>query len=268
LPSSPRAVRFENGKVIDLGMLPGDIFSQANSINNRGEIVGFSGSATGHTRAVIFADGKVIDLGTLPGGKVSRANAINDRGEVVGFSDDANGVDHAVLFDDDKVIDLGILPGEKSSNALGLNDRGEVVGSSNNLPTAMPTGLGGPALIPLATVFRHGKAIALGTLPGGLSRVANGVNDRGVVVGFSSARPPDTGFHAVIFVKGNVVVLPALPGIVPGTDFSNANGINDRGVIVGNSTAGNTDNRAHAVVWTPKKLRNDTSSREEEEEED
>src|SRR5215211_3619078 len=105
--------------ITDLGMLPGGgdfefSFSRANDINNRGQIVGSSMTASTNTHAFLWEKGKMTDLGTLPGGGefgFSVASGINNRGQVVGFSTTAFRENHAFLWEKGKITDLGTLPG-------------------------------------------------------------------------------------------------------------------------------------------------------------
>ncbi len=69
----------------DLGTLGGSR-SGATGINDRGQVVGMSETASGAEHAVLWEQGTMTDLGTL-GGNWSRAYGINDRGQVVGMSD-------------------------------------------------------------------------------------------------------------------------------------------------------------------------------------
>ena len=92
--------------ITDLGMLPGGgdfffTFSRAADINNRGQIVGTSMTASRNSHAFLWEKGEMTDLGTLPGAGefgFSVASGINNRGQVVGFSTGAPDRFHAVLW--------------------------------------------------------------------------------------------------------------------------------------------------------------------------
>jgi probable HAF family extracellular repeat protein len=88
----------DSSPITDLGTLPGGDFSVAHDINSRGQVVGFSETASGGFHAFLWEDGRMTDLGTLPGGFESVAHGINARGQVVGFSTTASGERHAVLW--------------------------------------------------------------------------------------------------------------------------------------------------------------------------
>ncbi len=93
------AVLWVQGKIRDLGVLPGGLFSEANGMNDRDEVVGFSdGNGHGVQAAIWYKNGRVRDLGTLPGGGYSQAMAVNVHGAVVGYSDNARGATHAILW--------------------------------------------------------------------------------------------------------------------------------------------------------------------------
>jgi probable HAF family extracellular repeat protein len=120
----------EQTGAIDLGTLGGD-WSDAKSVNEKGEIAGVSGVSGGaEQRAFRWSerDG-MIDLGTLPGGTRSYALAINNRGNVVGFSDTDDNRFAAVLWDRDQCIDLSaqVPPGWLLAEALAINDAGTIV---------------------------------------------------------------------------------------------------------------------------------------------
>jgi probable HAF family extracellular repeat protein len=60
LPGNVEHAFLYNGKLHDLGILPGATFSAASDINNRGQVVGISGS-----RPFIYENGKMYDLNAL-----------------------------------------------------------------------------------------------------------------------------------------------------------------------------------------------------------
>jgi probable HAF family extracellular repeat protein len=164
----------------DLGALPGDDFSLATSINDRGEVVGYSRPEmfSGRTRWFIWdkkggmrelatgleltgepfvndfgqvAGGDflwtsrngLLNLGTLSSASLSFATGINDFGHIVGFSQNTlDFSEHAFLWSKEEGIrDLGTLPGHNYSYANGISDYGQVVGQADT--SANPFGLAG-----------------------------------------------------------------------------------------------------------------------------
>jgi probable HAF family extracellular repeat protein len=117
-----RAVRFEDGEVIELG---GDS-AEAWAINDAGVAVGTAGSWP-RQRAVAWIDGEIVSLGTL-GTASSFATAVNEHGDAAGHVDVGTSSSHPVLYRDGEVVDLGVLPGFDSAHAYGINDAGLVVG--------------------------------------------------------------------------------------------------------------------------------------------
>jgi len=117
----PRAGR------IDLGALGNTVVSQAYNINNKGDVVGFSGD-----HGFLWRRGHIQDLGVLPGDVFSFGAASNDAGEIVGASGDADGNERAVLWYRDAMIDLNTLIPSNSPLYLlegdYINSSGQIVG--------------------------------------------------------------------------------------------------------------------------------------------
>jgi probable HAF family extracellular repeat protein len=121
--SDGHAFLHSNGQMQDLGTLGGGDYSKGGSINDAGQITGFSISPHGtDEHAFVYSDRQMQDLGTL-GGSSSAGYAINNAGHVTGSSDISGGSGHAFLYSNGQMTDLG--PGE----GAGINDQGQIVGT-------------------------------------------------------------------------------------------------------------------------------------------
>jgi probable HAF family extracellular repeat protein len=82
------AVLWQNGAIINLGALPGDVTSVANDINAQGQVVGVSCDAGGNCRAFLWDKGVMMDLNSLiPRDSplyLTYGGGINDKGEIAG----------------------------------------------------------------------------------------------------------------------------------------------------------------------------------------
>jgi probable HAF family extracellular repeat protein len=138
--SAKHAVLWEDGKVINLGSLGGAGWNTPVSINNRGEIAGFSdlpGDVSGGVLSANFhafiwtKETGMRDLGTLPGDNISEATGINDRGQVVGVSYPSS---HAFIWQDGVMTDLNdLIPSDSPLELIStgdINDRGEITGQA------------------------------------------------------------------------------------------------------------------------------------------
>ena len=116
----------------DLGTLSGGETSIAVDINDRGDIVGNSSTASGLLRAFLYRDGGMVEL-PVPG-ETSSAAAINRRGQVVGVASSVAtpAVVDAFLYEDGQVAMLrDIIPQDGCWNRLDardINDHGDIVG--------------------------------------------------------------------------------------------------------------------------------------------
>ncbi len=230
--------------IINLGSLGGTV-SVPQSVNNQGEVVGYSYTANNSAaHAFLYNHGKMTDLGTL-GGTISEATGINDRGVVVGLSSIAPGntqVD-AFLEQGGKLRDLGpVNPGVVEAGVISINASGDVSGLSADDYDAL--------------IDRHGTHIDVGSLTG-VGSTAKAINDSGEVVGFSAtgfvpaangSSQPTVFYHAFLYSHGKMTDL----GTLGGTD-SSAGSINDRGTVVGFSYTAN-DAAIHAFIDSRRRM--------------
>jgi probable HAF family extracellular repeat protein len=221
----PHTFLYSGGVLTDLGTLPGGSESQGNSINNSGQITGWSQTGIGKpTLAFIWSNGTYTNLGPVPGGSDSQGMAINDSGEVVGRAFSAGGP--AYLYSNGSWTSIGVLPGFTSSNPTGINNSGQVSGFSQSA-TGETHGF----------FYSGGVLKDVGTLPGGSFSAATGLNKSGEVVGYSSV----TGslFHAFTYSNGTLTDLNNEVTGVPANVYLNyANAINDFGQIVATASNG------------------------------
>jgi probable HAF family extracellular repeat protein len=256
------AFRVKNGKIRDLGTLPGGDVSQAVWTSETGLIAGMSQNGESdplvpgfaEVRAVLWRNGKIIDLGTLPqGGFESLAGAVNNRGQVVGAAittvPDPCSIfvgfpqTRAFLWQDGAMEDLGTLGGPDALAEL-INDRGQVAGASYTSSINPSTGC--PELHPF--LWQNGSMVDLGTLGGTFADV-RGMNQRGQVVGFSNLAG-DLISHPFLWTRRHLIDLGTLGG-----DTGLTNWINDRGEIVGKADLPGPAPQLHdAVLWRNGKM--------------
>lgn len=128
-----RAVRWNGTTPTVLDDLGGP-FAGAESINDSGEVAGWSRTAgdTG-THAVRWNGTTAIDLGAL-GGDDSRGLEINASGTIVGYANvGPGGYFRPVLWNGTIPTVLGTLGGD-SASAYGINSAGDVIGNSGITP--------------------------------------------------------------------------------------------------------------------------------------
>jgi len=138
----------KEGKVTDLGAVPGGTSSLAIAINSLGHVVGLSDNdipdafsmagLANQTRAFLWQNGVIKDLGTL-GGADAIAAYVNEAGQVGGFSYTNSAFSmnctyplttHAFFYENGKMTDVGTFGG--SCSVLGwMNNRGQISGYAN-----------------------------------------------------------------------------------------------------------------------------------------
>ena len=231
------AVLWEEGRALDLGVLPGCTRSEAWDINDDGLIVGIASTdAHGAERAFAWHDGRMDELPGLaaPKGGAS-ASAVNNLGQIVGGSLTGSAPSipdyHAVQWEDDRVIDLDALPEGVESHAWDLNDSGQVAGVAQ-------TGDG----VDRAVMWVASQIVELGTLDG-VESIASAINAQGWVVG--TARAAGGFSRAFLWRDG---VLSDL-GTLAGGRHSRAYDVSDRGQVVGSASTSRPDAPQRAFLW-------------------
>jgi probable HAF family extracellular repeat protein len=168
-----RVVLWQNGRLADLGSFGGVPDGSDLEIDDAGRIVGSRTTATGARRAVLWQHGKLTELG-LPDDTWSVPVGIDAAGRVAGYGTVPGGETHAWIWNRGKLTDLGAL--ERVSAATAVNAKGDVAGYSQTNDDAEH-----------AVVWQAGRIVDLGTLRADLFSQAQALNNRGQIVGVSSA---------------------------------------------------------------------------------
>ncbi|TYB82803.1 hypothetical protein FVF75_01045 [Maritimibacter fusiformis] len=266
--SGTRAFRWVAGgtQMANLGTLDAGNYSVATGVNADGSVVVGSSTSSLGSRAFRWVAGGVSgdsgnlqmeNLGALNGGAYSDAFGVNADGNVVvGSSGSSLGtrafrwVAGGISGDSGnlQMENLGTLDGGSSSGALDVNADGSVVVGTSDSSLGVRAfrwaegGSSGDSENP--------QMENLGTLDGGFSSAARGVNaDGSVVVGYSTS---SLGVRAFRWVEGGTAGDAGNPemenlGTLTGGTYSYAHGVSaDGSIVVGfsNSTAGE-----RAFIW-------------------
>jgi probable HAF family extracellular repeat protein len=246
---------FQDGTLVDLGSLPGGNNSDANWINARGVIIGWSENGVidplvgvPEDKAVLYEGGNITDLGAF-GGNQSFGLAINDRDQVVGWA--LNTIPDPVsawgfylgtqmrpfLWQNGVLTDLGTLGGPDGYAAY-INNKGQVAGAAFTNSTINPT-TGMPTLHPF--LWDKGQMLDLGDFGGTFSGTA-ALNSQGKVAGFMSL-PGDQSIHPFLWNRGRLTDLGTFGG-----NNGNASWMNDAGDVVGTADVA-VPQRYEAFLW-------------------
>jgi probable HAF family extracellular repeat protein len=236
VPGSPtnfpvnHAVLWRDGKIIDLGTLPGGYESVGQAVNSRGQVVGLA------------------------------TNTVPDIYSFIQWSSDYNHFepypypyqDRAFLWQNGVMTDLGTLGTGTDAWAMAINDQGQIIGISytTSTPNQVVTPCvyqGSGALIPTQDPFlwQNGKMTDLGGL-GGTCGFPEWIDNHGRIVGWSDLAG-DQVSHAFLWTKAKGMQdLGTLGG-----SYGTAQMINDRGEVVGGSTL-RGDSQQDAFLWDGK----------------
>src|SRR5205807_2798573 len=105
--------------------------SVAGGINDRGQIVGNIGDASGISHGFLLSAGNFMTIDFLGALDTSAAFGITANGEIVGFCDDSNGVEihgFTLIAGNFSTVDF---PGSFLTEAVRANEAGQMVGIYN-----------------------------------------------------------------------------------------------------------------------------------------
>ena len=155
--------------------------SHAQSINDSGQVAGWSDLDNNNYHAFLYSGGVMSDIGTL-GGTLSRGFGINASGQVTGFANTKNDAGrHGFLYTPvSGMADLGVVPGGVASDGLGLNDSGQVVGYTEMFDNTFRAWLytAGAGMQDLNTLIPAGS--------GWMLSQATAINNTGQIVGYGT----------------------------------------------------------------------------------
>lgn len=132
----------EAAGMVDMGQLPGDIWSWARAISADGSvIVGQSNTLTDGQAFRWTAEDGMIGLGKLPGAASSGASGVSDDGTVIAGGGKVGDFNYAMVWTEEGGWEnLGTLPGYQNSNTNAVSGDGTlVVGQSFNFDSATST---------------------------------------------------------------------------------------------------------------------------------
>ncbi|HEY6326819.1 MAG TPA: hypothetical protein VIW73_09955 [Candidatus Cybelea sp.] len=270
------ATRFNKGQTKNLNTIGANV-SFAASINDSGQITGTETmTSNGTPHAFLYNNGKMrpLDDSLFQGG--TEAIQINKSGKIVGAGFITDTSLHAFLYRRGKMVDLHPFNAFQST-AASINDSGEIIGSAATSSRMIDTWLYAKGKFTVisqtnsgvfianngeivgvnsanhAALYSNGTWTDLGTLPGGSTSIAEGINANGQVVGIACCVGHSRTHESVgvIFANGGAVDLNTLVSPNNGFTIRNAIAINNAGQIVGNAITTDSFKIGHAVLLTP-----------------
>ncbi|MHC4211355.1 MAG: hypothetical protein ACYSWT_16765 [Planctomycetota bacterium] len=174
-----RAVLWNDGEAIDLGVPPGGTWSQAVAINSAGLVVGeWLNVETGVQHGFVWQGGVMADLGAVLATPASSGLGVSDQGHVTGWMGSSLFADaRAYVLLDGQVTELPPVPGGFTSQGRAVNNLGQVAVQGLREADDEPFPV-------LRSCLWDGQAmIDLGALPGTIFVSALDLNDGRQIVG-------------------------------------------------------------------------------------
>ncbi len=213
---------YQLGTPTELTGISGATDMTAWGLNSAGTVVGSATFASGD-RAFIHSGGIGQILGPLPGGNTRYAGDINDSGWIAGsgiVSTDIGPRERAFRYNGTDYEIVPIVDGYASAVGKRLNAAGDEVGFMKSLD----------AVTTHAFFYGSGGLVEISTF-GGLVSVANGISEKGFVVG--SAKKADKFDRAFIWDAGTLTDLNVLVSsyLAPGSSLKDAQDIQGNWIV-------------------------------------
>lgn len=256
--------------VVDVGLLPGDRFSNPRGLSSDGRVVGLSFSPLPSVpRPFLWQNGQISALPLLPGDDQGAAYGVNASGTAVGYTRLGQGNYNPVVWDNGAVTSLSGSYG--SAQIYAINDLGHfrvsdklVMGGST---VDLPIGFAGISFAATSTELNNSDALVgvkndtghlvywqagsiqdLGLMPGFTLMSAAGISNNMKIAGSASnpSNGPATGPTQAFLYDGGYTAIPRLSG----DDSNNALGVNDSGQVIGSSSSGSIlTNNLHSRLY-------------------
>jgi probable HAF family extracellular repeat protein len=262
----------------DLGPA-GNMFSQANQVNNNGFVAGLAMLPGGAEHSYMWYEGIYADIGGL-GGTNSAAGGVNNLGQVMGgaettakdlnnenFCGYGTGLQCLVYKWQNGIVTALPTLGGTNANWGGINNAGEIAGVAETgvrdpkCPAVVASNGTGPQVLDYEPVIWGPGPDEIRQLPlpsGDTVGYAFAINDNGQAVGMTGTCAtttlpgPAASRHAVLWENGAITDLGNLGGTYNPAALGVGNvalNVNNKGQVVGSSAIrGSAHN--HAFLWS------------------
>jgi len=162
-------VRSKGGEITLLPDVPDAVLTEATSINNQGDIVGFYLDAGFAPHGFILRDG-VYTTVDYPGSTRTILTRINERGQITGIRRDPDGHRRGFVLEHGVATTIDV-PGSRNTRTHGINNQGHVVGYYDDAD-----------LISHGFLLKNGVYMTL-DFPAASDTALLDINDRGEIAG-------------------------------------------------------------------------------------